>query len=141
MSRSSKSWMPIHNKCLGKQNHQKFLSSNTLRSIWYCCITNDFSIEMSRIFMPENNYVALPTELQSLARVKMRLELMTHGLTRRSNWHDCIDNQIIFCKIKHRESMSTGIYPVGLEPTIAFMKRKCEFTNYSKEQLTTASIL
>jgi hypothetical protein len=37
--------------------------------------------------------------------------------------------------------MSTGIYPVGLEPTIAFMKRKCEFTNYSKEQLTTASIL
>ena len=37
--------------------------------------------------------------------------------------------------------MLTGIYPVGLEPTIAFMKRKCEFTNYSKEQLTTASIL
>ena len=44
-----------------------------------------FLIEMSRIFMPENNYVALPTELQSLSRVKMRLELMTHGLTRRSN--------------------------------------------------------
>ena len=37
--------------------------------------------------------------------------------------------------------MLTGIYPVGLEPTIAFMKRKCEFTNYSKEQSTTASIL